>query len=125
MADWLIPKFRQNYRGFWKDYRWFIVVFVVSVFCDAGSTIYFMLVEGPEAEVHIIIRFVSRIAGPVAGPLFGALAKVAGGVLISIYCRRLAGCILAAGSVISLWAAWYNLWGYNLYTPIILKWLSW
>ncbi|HUW19785.1 MAG TPA: hypothetical protein VMW16_10835 [Sedimentisphaerales bacterium] len=125
MADWLITKFKENYRGFWKDYRWFLAVFILSVFCDAASTMHFMLIEGPDDEIHAAIRLVSRLLGPVAGPLAGAIGKVAAGILVSIYLRRFAAYILAAASIISFWAAWYNLWGFEIYTPIILKWLSW
>jgi hypothetical protein len=125
VADWLARKFRENSRGFWKDYRWFLVVFVFAVCCDAASTIHFMLVEGPDAEIHVAIRYLSRIVGPIVGPLFGAGSKILAGIIVGIYCRRYAGYIFAAASIISLWAAWYNLWGFRVYTPMILRWFPW
>ena len=125
MASWFRTTFRGNYGGFWKDYRWFIVVFIVSLFCDAGSTMHFMLREGPDAEMHLGIRFVSRIFGPIAGPLIGAIGKAVAGVLVGIFCRRFAGYIFVTASIISFWAAWYNMWGFRLYTPIIVQWFPW
>lgn len=69
LTSWLITKFQENCRGFWKDYCWFIVVFVIAIICDAVSTIRLMLKEGPGIEIHPAIYFVSRIVGPLAGPL--------------------------------------------------------
>ncbi len=125
MGSWLVTTFRENYRGFWKDYRWYIVVFVVSLLCDAGSTMYFMLREGPDAEMHIVIRFLARAFGPIAGPLTGAVGKAVAGVLVGVYVRRFAGYIFVTASIISFWAAWYNMWGFRLYTPIIVYWFPW
>jgi len=125
LASWFITKFQDNCRGFWKDYRWFIVVFIVSLFCDAGSTMHFMLIEGPDAEMHLAIRFVARLLGPIAGLLVGAIAKTVAGLLVGIFCRRFAAYIFVTASIISLWAAWYNMWGYELYTPIIVYWFPW
>ena len=125
MASWLVTKFRENYRGFLKRYQWSIAVFVLALFCDAASTIHFMLVEGPDVEIHPLIRLVSKILGPVAGPLLAAAGKAVTGVVVSIFCRRFATYIFVTASVISLWAAWYNMWGYKVYTPLILKWIPW
>jgi hypothetical protein len=120
-----VTKFRENSRGFWKDYRWFLGMFVVAVFCDAASTMRFMLIQGPDAEIHLAIRFVSRIIGPIAGPLVGGIGKVIAGFIVGVYFRRFAAYILVTASIISLWAAWYNLWGFRVYTPVILKWFPW
>lgn len=125
LTNRLITKFRENYCGFWKDCRWFIVIFVLALFCDAGSTIHFMLREGPDIEIHPAIQFVSGILGPIAGPLLAAVGKAVAGVLVCIYCRRWAAYILVTASIISFWASWYNIWGFKVYTPLILKWIPW
>jgi len=49
--------------------------------------------------------------GPVAGPLIGVAAKLAAAMVVAIYCRRFAGHVFVAATMISLWAAWYNVWG--------------
>ncbi len=77
-------------------------------------------------EIHPAIEFVSsKILGPVVGPLFGGLAKTVAGIVLGIYCRKYAGYIFVTASIISFWAAWYNIWGSDIYTPNILKWISW
>ena len=86
---------------------------------------HFMLKEGPDAEMHLAIRFVSKVLGPIAGPLIGAIGKTVAGVLVGIFCRRFAAYIFVTASIISLWAAWYNIWGFRLYTPIIVYWFPW
>ncbi len=116
-------RFRNNARGFWTAYKWVLMLFVVSLFCDAASTIYFMLKLGPEPEIHPMVRIAAMIAGPIAGPLLGAAAKVIAGVLVAIYCRRWAVYILILASLISLWAAWYNVWGVEMYCPIFMRYL--
>ncbi len=126
MANRLITKFQENYCGFWKDYRWFIAVFVVALFCDAVSTIHFMLRHGSDVELHPVIQFISsKILGPVAGPLLGAIGKGVAGIVVAIYCRRVAVYIFLIASMISFWAAWYNIWGLEIYVPNIIKWIPW
>jgi hypothetical protein len=116
-----VARFRKNAQGFFRAYRWLLIVFVVSLFCDAASTVHFMLKLGPEPEIHPVVRIVAIIAGPVAGPLLGALAKTVAGILVAIYCRRFAVYILILASMTSLWAAWYNVWGKELYYPIFMQ----
>jgi hypothetical protein len=101
------------------------MVFILAVFCDAASTVYVMCGQGPEAEMHIVIRFLSKALGPVAGPVLGAVGKAMAGLIVAVYLRRFAVYIFLTASVLSLWAAWYNIWGYKVYTPIIFKWLCW
>jgi len=119
----MVETFRANSCGFWETYRWLLLVFFVALLCDAASTIHFMLDIGPEPEVHPMVRIASRLAGPVVGPLLGAFVKAAAGVIVSIYCRRWAAYILIAVSLISLWAAWYNVWGVHSYSPWFMQWI--
>ena len=100
-----------------------VIVFIVSLLCDAASTIHFMVKTGPELEIHPMVRIAARIAGPVAGPLLGALVKAMAGIVVAIYCRRFAAHILILTSLISLWAAWYNIWGVEMYIPEFMRWL--
>ena len=122
VANPAAARFRNNARGFWGAYRWVVIVFLVSLFCDAASTIHFMVKVGPELEIHPMVRIAARIIGPVAGPLFGALVKALGGIVVAIYCRRFAPHILILASLISFWAAWYNIWGINMYNPMFMRW---
>ena len=82
-----------------------------------------MLKDGTEFEIHVAVAFVSRLFGPVVGPLIGGIAKIVAGIMVVIYCRKFAPYILLTASVISFWAAWYNIWGVNVYAANILKWI--
>jgi ABC-type phosphate transport system permease subunit len=113
-------KFRVNSIGFWKKFRWMIIVFFIALLCDALSTVHFMRHTGPEAELHPGVQFMSELCGPVAGPLIGMILKATAGIAVAIYLRKYAGVIFFTGSVLSFWAAWYNLWGCDIYVPYIL-----
>ncbi|MBN1763961.1 MAG: hypothetical protein JW860_01785 [Sedimentisphaerales bacterium] len=122
----MIEKFKENQRGFWHENRWYILIFTIALLCDAASTIYFMMQDGnADSELHPGIRIISKITGPFIGPLLGGACKALGGLVVGIYCRRFARYIFIAASLISFWAAWYNIWGVNLYVPMIFRWLVW
>jgi hypothetical protein len=82
-----------------------------------------MLKDGAEFEIHVAVKFVSRLFGSIAGPLIGGIAKILAGIMVAIYCRKFALYLFVVASIISLWAAWYNIWGVNVYSANILKWL--
>ena len=111
--------------AFWEKYRWFVIIYLFSLVCDSVSTIFVMLEDGVDVETHLAVRFVSEIFGPIIGPLIGFVGKVVASILVAIYCKRFAVYIFVAVIIISLWAAWYNIWGVNVYTPNILKWIPW
>jgi hypothetical protein len=100
-----------NHEGFWRAYRVWIFVFLAALLCDMASTMWFMREDGVEMELHFFVRLASRLLGPVGGPAAGFLGKAVAGMLVAIYCRKYAVYIFAAGTVISVWAAWYNVWG--------------
>ena len=125
MSRKLLEIYNENYRGFIREYRWFIAIFTIAILCDAASTIHFMLRIGPDSEMHIIIRYLSKLLGSVAGPLAGAIGKISAGTIVAIYLRRFAIYIFVTASAISFWAAWYNMWGHKIYIPRILVWLTW
>ncbi len=121
MTHWVAARFRINSIGFWKKFRWLIVIFVLGLLCDALSTVSFMRKLGLEAELHPGVQFMSELLGSVAGPLVIMVLKAIAGIAVAIYLRKYAAHIFVAGSVISFWAAWYNLWGYEIYVPNLLK----
>lgn len=123
----IYDRFRLNSKGFWRVYRWFIILFLISLLCDALSTIHFMLREGhPDSEIHLVIRMTARIFGPIIGPLVGFLGKAACGLLVCIYLRRWALYIFTPVIVLSFWAAWYNVWGWQTgYIPNIFRFIPW
>jgi hypothetical protein len=108
-------------KDFWRANVWILVVFVAALLADGISTIYFMLHEGADTELHPAVNFVSRIAGPVLGPLIAVACKAIAGIIVAIYWRRIAAFILLLVSIISFWAAWYNIWGWQVYEANILR----
>jgi len=123
----IVTRFHTNAAGFWRSYHRLILVFLVALLCDAWSTTRIMTTEGTSDEIHPVVRFLSspEIFGLVLGPLVAMILKAMFGITIAIYCRRFAVHILLASIIISLWAAWYNVCGRDLYYPRLLHWLSW
>lgn len=115
--------FASNAKGFFRAYRLLLVLFFSALLADGISTVYFMLGEGiDETELHPVVSLAARMAGPVAGPIIGVFGKAIAGIIVAIYWRRIAWIILLAVTVLSTWAAWYNLWGWHYYEPAIYRW---
>jgi hypothetical protein len=120
-----IETFRRNYPGFVRSYRWLLAVLLVALLCDGLSTIYFMQREGADVELHPAVQLASAILGTIAGPLLGVVAKAAAGLVVAIYWRRFAPYVLLAVALLSFWAAWYNVWGADVYIPRFMHWIPW
>lgn len=110
-----------NARGYWGRCGRLFVVVAVAAYADMLSTIWFMHIDGIEHELHPIIRFVAGAFGPLAGPVIGKVGQLAGILLLTLYLRRLAVYIFVATTIMYSWAAWYNLFGRDLYTPLLFK----
>ena len=106
----IFQTFLTNCRILWKEHSLIIILYCISLMCDALSTIHFMLKERSAVEIHLAVRFVLMLFGPVLGPLLGAVAKAIAGIIVAVYCRRFAVHILVAASIISFCAACYNIW---------------
>lgn len=119
----IVERFRDNYRGFWRAFAWVVGIYLVALLCDGVSTIYFMVRIGAESELHPAVKLASRVLGPVAGPLLGVLGKGVCGIVVAVWFRRFAGYILLTVSAVSFWAAWYNVWGCEVYVPRFMMWL--
>ncbi len=120
----VINRFTQNHKGFYKVFWPMVLLFSLGMMADAASTIYFILKDGSvDREVNVSIRIACDILGPVGGPIFGAICKIVAGLLVAIYLRRIAFYLFLIGIIISFWAAWYNIWGADIYIPRILHWL--
>jgi hypothetical protein len=120
----LLFRLRTNANGFLKDLRYFLFSLVLAAAADAVTTIAIMMREGTEAELHPAVRLVSSFLGPIAGPILGKLCQLAAAVLVTLCFRRYAKVILVVVTFLYAWAAWYNLWGQDLYVPRVVKWLT-
>ena len=52
MLKQMLQQLRSNSVGFWEVYFWWVVLFVIAVFCDGVSTIYFMVCDATAEEMH-------------------------------------------------------------------------
>ena len=112
-ASDIVERFRVNWEGYIHECRAFLIL-----------TVYFMLRAGPDAEGHPAIRLISAVFGPILGPILGKLCQFTAVVALTVYLRRWAAYIFVAVIVLYAWAAWYNVWGCDLYYPRLLDWLD-
>jgi hypothetical protein len=117
----IIERLRTNWRGYIRQYHLLLILTALAATADMVSTIYIMLVYGPEAEWHPTIRLLSSALGPVLGPVAGKLWQLAVVVVLTVYLRFWARYIFATIIFIYTWAAWYNIWGRFIYYPFILE----
>lgn len=110
-------------QGFWKSYWLFLILYFIALLADGLSTMHFMLRDGVEGtELHPGVEFVAKLFGPIVGPAISVLGKFLAGIIVAIYWRRIAWVLLLAVTILSTWAAWYNLWGWQHYKPGIFLW---
>ncbi len=121
--NWVAVKLHTSYHNFYADFRWLILIFISAMFCDTLSTTNF-LTQGTFRELHPLWRFISseKMFGPLIGPLVTAFVRVVVGLLVAVYYRKFASVILITASILGFWAAWYNTWGFKIYTPAIQSW---
>ncbi|MAX25732.1 MAG: hypothetical protein CMJ19_14635 [Phycisphaeraceae bacterium] len=100
------------------------MVLCVAAVADLITTMRFMHAEGVEMEVHPAIRIVAHLTGPFVGPAIGKLAQLAAIGLVTLYARRIAVYVFIATIMMYSWAAWYNVWGRELYSPLLIEWLG-
>ncbi len=114
-------RFRENWKGYVHKYRVLLVLAFLASLADMASTIYIMLIHGPTAEGHPIVRAISFVFGPILGPLLGKAAQFLVAIGVTVFLRRWAVYILVPLIILYGWAAWYNLWGYEVYYPRLLE----
>ena len=120
----IVERFRMNWEGYIRECRIFLIVTVLAALADAASTVNFMLRAGPDAEGHPAVRLISVVFGPILGPIISKLFQLTVVVVLTVYLRRWAIYIFVAVIVLYTWAAWYNIWGCDLYYPRLLYWLD-
>ena len=113
-------RLQDNWNGYAREYRVFLVLLLLVSIADAASTVYFMSHRGAGAELHPAVRSVSFLFGPILGPMLGKAIQVVVVVVLTVYFRRRAVFIFIPVIILYAWAAWYNVWGHNLYYPNLL-----
>ncbi len=96
--------FSDMLKSLWKTYRWLFILFFFALLCDAASTTYFMLQDGPngyELESHPVIRLAAQWFGPMLAFVSKALADIA----VTMALKKWTPYFLITASIISLWGA--------------------
>lgn len=114
---------KDEWRRLWQSWWWLFLIFFITLIMDAISTIHFMQMTGPGAELHPVVRLVSSWFGPVTGPVLTVFAKTVAMMLVLFYLRRFTPLILVIASVFYLFAFFYNLYAADLYLSGRLPWL--
>jgi hypothetical protein len=118
--DDVVTRLRENWVGYVHEYRIFLVLVLLASLADMASTIHFMVYAGPDVELHPTVRFVSESFGPWLGPVLGKAIQVIVIITLTVFLRRQAIFIFIPVIILYTWAAWYNVWGYQLYYPRLL-----
>lgn len=119
--DDIVTRLRENWVGYVQEYRIFLILVVLASLADMASTIHFMVSVGPEVELHPTVRFLSEFFGPVLGPILGKAVQFTVVIVLTVFLRRWAIFIFIPVIILYSWAAWYNVWGYQLYYPRLFR----
>jgi hypothetical protein len=122
--DFYVSRLRRNLPGYLREFWPYLGLAVVAACLDLVTTWRFMHAGSVYDEFDPLIRYVSILAGPFFGPLIGKLGQLAALVLVTIVFRPAARVIFIPVILIYLYAAWFNTWGVNLYTPRFLQWFA-
>ena len=114
-------RFRENWKGYLWQYGVLVVLTLLASLADMVSTIHFMLAHGPGLEGHPFVRMVSKTLGPVLGPVLGKGVQFLVAIVMTVFLRRWALYIFVTVIILYTWAAWYNVWGHELYDPRLLQ----
>ena len=114
-------RFRENWNGYVHKYRVLLILTFLASLADTASTVYVMLIHGPAAEGHPVVRVVSLVFGPILGPILGKATQFLVAITVTVFLRRWAIYIFVPLIILYGWAAWYNLWGYEVYYPRLLQ----
>ncbi len=124
LLDFYASRLRRNWPGYVREFWPYIGLAVLAAFLDLLTTWRFMHAGSVYDEFHPVIRHVSILTGPWFGPVIGKLGQLAALFLVTIVFRPAARVIFIPVILIYLYAAWYNTWGFQLYTPRFLQWFA-
>ena len=120
-AEHLSTRWNANRPGYFSAFGPYLALAFVAAAADFWSTYSVMASEGAECELHPAIRLVSYLLGPFVGPLIGKLAQCSALIVVTVLWRPYARVIFIPVTVLYLYAAWFNLWGNELYTPLFVR----
>ncbi len=115
-----VNRFKNNWIGYVSEYRILLIITLLAAIADMISTCRFMLIEGAETEAHPGVRLICMVLGPIVGPLVGKICQLVAVLAMTVYFRRYAIYLFIPVIILYSWAAWYNIWGSQLYYPRLL-----
>ncbi len=110
-------RFEANWDGYLARYWIWLFLLAVAAIADMLSTVFFMVIDGPQAELHPLIRLISMVLGPVTGPVVGKLFQFATVIVVTVFLRRWALYIFVVVIILYAWAAAYNMAATPLLVP--------
>ncbi len=122
-GDHVRDRLRTGAIGYVQRHRVLLIILLITAAADTWTTIHFMTREGVEQELHPGFRLLCLYLGPYAGAPIAKALQIAAILLVSLYWRRGAYLCLIAPAIMYGWAAWYNVFGRDLYTPLLFWWL--
>ena len=108
--------------GLIDRHRWFFYLYLIALFLDMLSTIYFMQFTGPRAETHPVVWAASVQFGTTAGPILGAMFKVFALCIVCSHWKRVTRPVLCIATAVYLFAAWYNVYAQDIYVNYLAIW---
>jgi len=114
-------RLRENWKGYIRQYRVLLILVLLASLADMASTIHFMLIHGPEVEGHPVVRAISLVFGPILGPIVGKGTQFIVAVALTVFLRHWTPYILIPLTILYGWAAWFNVWGHEVYYPRLLQ----
>lgn len=116
----VVTRFRENWQGYVHTYRVLLALTALACLADMASTIHFMLIHGPGIEEHPAVRTFAYVLGPILGPIVAKAVQFFVVVGLTVFLRRWAFHIFLTVIILYTWAAWYNVWGHDLFCPHLL-----
>ena len=101
-------RYVENFKGFFYEHRFFIVLLIMVGYVDVVSTIYFMEKTSPLNEIHPLIRYLAINYGIVLGTVIGKLIQIFVGLLAVIYFRKISKFLITFTAVMYGIAAMSN-----------------
>lgn len=101
-------KFKNNLYPFFSENSWIILLWGITAVMDAYSTMLFMQVTGPEAELHPLTKACATQAGIYAGPYISGTLKFTLALPLLVCYKNVAKYVLGLGCVFQFYAYQYN-----------------
>ena len=118
---YFLTRWKKNAPHYLRDFWPWLLVALLAILADFLSTYHFMKLHGWEYELHPVIRLFSKYLGVFWGPFISKLGQLCAALIFTLTYRKTTRVALITISLIYLYAAWFNVFGNKLYTPLFLR----